>query len=101
MSQASSQVQDPSWVSLPFEKYSYNNSRIGTRRYTWSHIGPRNDLDFVIRNVRVVDEQGNYINRVVMKISAGADILVCPCTFPRPETTRLTVLLRKLRTLES
>jgi hypothetical protein len=77
MSQISSQVQDPNWASIPFAKFSHNSSQIGTRNFVWNHVGARNDLDFIVRSARLVDEQGNYTNRIVLKITAGAEILVC------------------------
>jgi hypothetical protein len=76
MSQASSQVHDPDWVSIPVLKFSHNTSPYGTRSFTWNHVGQRNDLDCIIRNARVVDESGIYTIRVVMKITAGIDVLV-------------------------
>jgi len=75
MSQISS--QDPNWVSIPIAKYSHNTSPYGTRHFVWNHVGVRNDLDFIVRDTRVIDENGNYANRIVMKITAGADVLVC------------------------
>lgn len=76
MSQVS--FQDPSWVSIPFEKYSHNTSRTGTRKYTWSHIGPGKNLKFDMHNFRGVDEHGNYTTRVIMKILSGTEVLVGP-----------------------
>jgi hypothetical protein len=76
MSQLSSLVQDPNWISIPFAKFSHNTSPYGTRNFIWSHVSQRNDLDLIVRNDRVVDEYGNYSNRVVLKITAGMDVLV-------------------------
>lgn len=77
MSQLSSQSQDPSGVCLPLGKYSYILGRdfAGAGKLPWNHI-IRNDLNVHIRNVRTVDDQGNYITRVVMMVTAGADVLV-------------------------
>jgi len=83
MSQISS--QDPYWVSVPIAKYSHNTSPYSTRRFVWNHVGVRNDLDFIVRDTRVIDENGNYANRIVMKITAGADVLVC-VTLKHPNT---------------
>ena len=77
MSQVSSQVQDPNWASIPFAKFSHNTSQFGTRNFVWNHAGARNDLDLIVRSVRLVDEQGNYSSRIVLKVTAGAEILVC------------------------
>lgn len=101
MSQISSQAQtqEPNWVSIPFAKYSHNSSPIGTRNFIWNHVGLRNDLDFIVRDTRVIDETGNYANRIVMKITVGADILVrvtCKCAFSWSDLSP-----RKLRILES
>lgn len=68
--------QDLRWLSIPFEKYSHNTSRTGTRKYTWSHIGPGKDLKLDVHNFRGVDEHGNYTSRVVMKILSGTEVLV-------------------------
>lgn len=76
MSQLSSQVQDPNWVSAPIAKFSHNTSPYGTRSFVWVHVNNRNDLDFVIRNARVADDYGNYQDRILMKITGGADVLV-------------------------
>jgi hypothetical protein len=76
MSQLSSQVQDPNWVSVPVAKFSHNNSPYGTKSFIWIHINHRNDLDFVIRNARVVDDYGNFQDRILMKVTGGAEVLV-------------------------
>ena len=34
-------------------------------------------MDIVFQTSRMVDEMGNLANRVVMKITAGAELLVC------------------------
>ncbi|KAG0645858.1 hypothetical protein D0Z07_7961 [Hyphodiscus hymeniophilus] len=75
MSQSSSQALDPSWVSVSFAKFSHNSSPYGARNFTWHHVGSRNDLDVVLRNTRLVDENGNFCNRLFMKISAGSEEL--------------------------
>lgn len=76
MSQISSQGLDPDWVSLSIVRFSHNTSPYGTRTYTWNHVNTRGDLDFVVRNARYFDEQGNHGTRVIMKVSAGADEMV-------------------------
>lgn len=76
MSQLSSQIQDPDWVSVPIVKFSHNTSPYGTKSFVWVHVNTRNDLDLVIRNARVVDDYGNYQDRILMKITGGAEVLV-------------------------
>ena len=77
MSQPSFQVQDPTWLSIPFAKFSHDTSPNGTRKIPWIHVAARNDLDFNIRNVRVEDEHHrSFANRTFMKITAGAELLV-------------------------
>ena len=76
MSPSSSHPLDPNWLSIPFAKFSHNSSPYGTRYFTWNHVGARNDLDFVLRNTRVADENGNFHTRILMKINAGAEELV-------------------------
>lgn len=77
MSQISSQSLGPDWVSVSIAKFSHNTSPYGTKTYTWNHISTRNDLDFVIRNARCVDEEGKQDTRIIMKVTAGAEIIVC------------------------
>lgn len=84
MSQISSQIHDPGWVSIPFAKFSHNTSPYGTRNFVWNHVGTRNDLDFIVREVKLVDDKGNYTNRVLMRLTAGAEILVCLAIVRRP-----------------
>ncbi len=81
MSQVSSQALDPDWVSVSIAKFSHNTSPYGTRTYTWNHISTRNDLDFVIRNARCIDEEGKHDTRVIMKVTGGADVLVHNSSF--------------------
>jgi len=76
MSQLSSQVQDPNWVSVPIAKFSHNTTPYGTKSFVWTHVNNRNDLDLVIRNARVVDDYGNYQERILMKVTGGAEVLV-------------------------
>ncbi len=76
MSQLSSQFQDPNWLSVPIWKFSHNTSPYGTRSFAWVHINNRTDLDLVIRNARVVDDYGNYQDRILMTITGGAEVLV-------------------------
>ena len=77
MSQLSSHAQDPTWVSVPIAKFSHNTSPYGVKSFVWTHIDHRKDMSLVIRNSRIVDEDGNFQDRTVMKITAGAELLVC------------------------
>lgn len=72
-----SQFADPNWVSLSIVKFSHNTCPYGSKTYVWSHVANRKDLDFVVRNVSIVDDHGNYQDRILMKISAGVQVLVC------------------------
>ncbi len=76
MSQLSSQAQDPNWVSVPIMKFSHNTSPYGTKTFVWDHVNHRNDLDLVIRNARAVDDYGSYQDRILIKITGGAEVLV-------------------------
>ena len=76
MSQIFSHPLDPTWLSIPFAKFSHNSCPYGTRNFTWNHVGARNDLDFILRHTRVADENGNFHMRILMKINAGAEELV-------------------------
>jgi hypothetical protein len=76
MSQLSSQAQDPNWVSAPIIKFSHNTSPYGSKTFVWDHINHRNDLDLVIRTARAVDDYGSYQDRILMKITGGAEVLV-------------------------
>lgn len=76
MSQSTSQAQDANWVSIPFAKFSHNTSPYGTRNITWSHVNYRSDLDLVVRNTRVTDDYGIHSTKFIMKITAGAEVLV-------------------------
>lgn len=93
MFQASSQIHDPNLVSIPFAKFSHNTSPYGTRNFIWNHVGQRDDLDLIIRNNRVVDEHGNITTQVTMKITAGADTLVCNYRFANTSDTGSDVAL--------
>lgn len=77
MAQLQQQLPDASWISVPFKKFSYNTGRVGSKMNSWTHVGPCNDLNLVIRDARVIDSQGNYNTRVMMKVSKGAEVLVC------------------------
>lgn len=76
MSQVSSQIHDAAPISIPFVKFSHNTSPNGCRNFIWNHIGQRDDLRLVIQNNRVIDEQGNYATRIMLRITAGIDTLV-------------------------
>jgi hypothetical protein len=76
MSQAKSHGEAPTWVVIPIAKFSHNLSPSNVKNFTWSHISHRNDLDLVLQNVRVVDDVGNRRDGIIMKITAGADVMV-------------------------
>lgn len=76
MSQLLSQALDPIDASISIAKFSHNTCPYGTQNFVWTHVANRNDLDFIVRRTRVVDEHGNFNERLVMKISAGAELLV-------------------------
>jgi hypothetical protein len=76
MSQVLSQIHESNLVSVPFVKFSHNTSPYGSRNFIWNHIGQRDDLNLIIQNNRVIDGQGNYAPRVMLKITAGVDALV-------------------------
>jgi hypothetical protein len=101
MSQVSSQIRDSSLVSIPFVKFSHNTSQYGSRNFIWNHIGQRDDLDLVIQTSRVIDEQGNYATRVMLKITAGVDVLVWIMDYggaPNIASSGSNLFLRKLKT---
>jgi hypothetical protein len=75
-SQSSLHPIDPTWSSTPFAKFSHNTCPAGAGNFVWNHVAARNDLDFVLRNTRVADGNGNFHTRILMKISAGAEELV-------------------------
>lgn len=77
MSQISPQPQGPHRTSLPIAKFSHNSCQVGVRNFVWNHVGVRNDMEFVVQNTKAVDDFGNYVNRIVMKVTAGAETLVC------------------------
>lgn len=56
-------------------KFSHNTSPCGTKTFVWDHVNHRNDLDLVIRNARAVDDYGSYQDRILMKITGGAEVL--------------------------
>lgn len=76
MSQLLSQSGDLIYASISIAKFSHNTCPNGTRNFVWSHVANRNDLDLIVRRSRVVDEYGNFNERLVMKIVAGAELLV-------------------------
>jgi len=78
-----SQPKDLNWVVVPIAKFSHNSCPAGTRNFVWNHISLREDMDVVFQNSRIVDVLGNIVNRVVMKITAGAELLVCISTMVR------------------
>ncbi|RKF55437.1 hypothetical protein OnM2_089030 [Erysiphe neolycopersici] len=71
----SSQIQDPIWASFPLVKFSHHTGPNGIRSYTWTHINYRNDLEFTLRDVRLVDENGNYETRAWMRVTGGVEVL--------------------------
>jgi hypothetical protein len=60
-------------------------------------------MDFVIQNAQVVDGLGNVATRVVLKVVAGADTLVCLCACYKTEAACLmsTNVCRNYKTSES
>lgn len=63
------------WISVPIVKYSHVTITLNKRIPPWIHE-PANTLTFVIQAVRVVDDEGKYERRVMMKIFRGAEVLV-------------------------
>lgn len=90
MSQLLSQKEDPIYISTSIAKFSHNTCPLGTRSFTWTHTGARNDIDFIVRRTRVVDEHGNFNERLVMKITAGAELLVMAALCYQRAERRLT-----------
>lgn len=76
MSQSLSQAQDPFYASIHLAKFSHNTCPLGTRNFTWTHVGSRNDLELLVRRTRVADDYDTLNERLMMKIVAGADVLV-------------------------
>ncbi|TQS36672.1 hypothetical protein Golomagni_02869 [Golovinomyces magnicellulatus] len=71
----SSQVADPIWASFPLIKFSHHTGPNGTRSHVWTHINYRNDLKFILRDIRIVDDYGNYETRSWMKIIGGTEVM--------------------------
>ncbi|RFU24707.1 hypothetical protein B7463_g11631, partial [Scytalidium lignicola] len=69
------QSQGSILASIPFAKFSHTSNPPEAVKFTWNHVG-RSDLDFIIHSSRIALDDGTYENRRVMKITAGADILV-------------------------
>ena len=72
-----SHADDLDWVVVPIAKFSHNSCPVGTRNFVWTHVSLREDMDVVFQNSRIVDNFGNIAIRVVMKVTAGAELLVC------------------------
>jgi len=72
-----SEAKSLDWIVVPIAKFSHNSCPVGTRNFVWNHVSLREDMDIVFQTSRMVDEMGNLANRVVMKITAGAELLVC------------------------
>ncbi|KAG9241257.1 hypothetical protein BJ878DRAFT_428510 [Calycina marina] len=70
-----SQVLPQDWVVVPLAKFSHNTCSAGTRNIVWSHVSLRDDLDIVFQNSKFVDGFGNVVNRIIMKITAGSELL--------------------------
>ncbi len=72
--------QDPNWISIPIAKFSHNTNPVNVQKFTWIHVSHRNDLDFVMQSVRILDGLHHRIS-TVMKVTAGAELLVRPTTY--------------------
>ena len=72
-----SEAKSLDWIVVPIAKFSHNSCPVGTRNFVWNHVSLREDMDIVFQTSRMVDDLGNLANRVVMKITAGAELLVC------------------------
>ncbi|KAI1006409.1 hypothetical protein K3495_g1815 [Podosphaera aphanis] len=71
----SSRIPSLNFATLPLLKFSHHTGPYGTRSHTWTHISHRNDLNFVLRDVRLIDDFGNYDTRRWMKVTGGFEIL--------------------------
>jgi len=63
-------------TTIPLAKFSHATCPPGARTFTWTHIGQRDDLSLVFCGARLVDRHGNLADRLLMKINAGAELLV-------------------------
>jgi hypothetical protein len=66
----------PSSTTISLAKFSHATCAPGARTFTWTHIGQRDDLTLVFCGARLVDHYGNLADRFLMKINAGAELLV-------------------------
>ena len=92
---AMSQGRGSEWVVVPIAKFSHNSCPVGTRNFVWNHVSLREDMDIVFQSSRIADDCGTFQNRVVMKVTAGAELLVCAKRYG--SITRLTWLAGSTR----
>ncbi|RKF81108.1 hypothetical protein GcM3_039012 [Golovinomyces cichoracearum] len=75
-SMMSSQAADPIWTSFPLIKFSHHTGPNGSRSHAWTHINYRNDLKLILRDIRIIDDYGNYETRSWMKVVGGTEVMV-------------------------
>lgn len=46
------------------------------KTYTWTHVNYREDLDIILREVRILDEYGSHEYRNWLKVTGGSEVLV-------------------------
>lgn len=68
--------QDQTWAAIPIAKFSHNLSPSHVRSFTWAHVSHQNYLDLILQHVRVIDEREQQRPGIVMKVTAGAEVLV-------------------------
>jgi hypothetical protein len=78
----------PSSTTISLTKFSHATCAPGARTFTWTHVGQRDDLALAFCGARLVDHHGNLANRFLMKINAGAELLVM---FPDPMSSQLVL----------
>ncbi|RKF74566.1 hypothetical protein GcM1_238002 [Golovinomyces cichoracearum] len=71
----SSQAADPIWTSFPLIKFSHHTGPNGSRSHAWTHINYRNDLELILRDIRIIDDYGNYETRSWMKVVGGTEVM--------------------------
>ncbi len=81
-SKASSQALDPEWTTITLEKFSFAVSAEGARAHQWVHDARRDELFLVFRTHRLGYGEGEYESQLIMTVSAGAEVLVCPINPP-------------------
>ncbi|RKF65017.1 hypothetical protein GcC1_126004 [Golovinomyces cichoracearum] len=72
----SSQAADPIWTSFPLIKFSHHTGPNGSRSHAWTHINYRDDLELILRDIRIIDDYGNYETRSWMKVVGGTEVMV-------------------------